>query len=144
MSPTMSPTIAPTRDIAACRRLRRIVFIGEQGVSEADEVDDKDGEAIHLLAVQDGEPVGSARLLQMGEIGKIGRVCVLRSHRGTGLGAALIRAAVAEFRGLPGITKVKLGAQTHAIGFYERLGFAAVGPEYQDAGIPHRDMILPL
>lgn len=136
--------IAPTRDIAACRALRRVVFIEEQGVSEADEVDDQDDRAIHLLATQDGTPVGSARLLVQGATGKVGRVCVLAQARGTGLGAALMRAAVEEFRKLPGVTQVKLGAQTHALGFYERLGFTAFGPEYMDAGIPHRDMQLVL
>ncbi|MEY4982570.1 MAG: hypothetical protein RIR62_836 [Pseudomonadota bacterium] len=139
----MTPDIAVTDDIATCRRLRRIVFIEEQGVSEADEIDDRDGAAIHLLARLGGEAVGSARLLLDGRTGKIGRVCVLRSHRGTGLGAALIRAAVQELRAR-GVKTAKLGAQTHAIGFYERLGFAPSGPEYMDAGIPHRDMTLPL
>lgn len=136
--------IAITSDIATCRRLRRIVFIEEQGVSEADEVDDLDGEAIHLLARQDGVAVGSGRLLLRGETGKVGRVCVLKEARGCGLGAALMRAAVAEFRKHPRVTQVKLGAQTHAIAFYERLGFVASGPEYLDAGIPHRDMIFRL
>lgn len=134
--------IRPTRDIATCRLLRRKVFIEEQGVSEADEVDDKDDQAIHLLATVDGQPMGTARLLLLGEVGKIGRVCVLRDARGTGLGAALIRAAVAELRRHPGVTCAKLGAQTHALGFYERLGFVAQGPVYDDAGIPHRDMVL--
>lgn len=138
----MTPTITLTDDIATCRALRRIVFIEEQGVSEADEVDDLDGEAEHLLASLAGEPVGSARLLTLGDTGKIGRVCVLADRRGTGLGAALVRAAVARFRATPGITRVKLGAQTHALGFYEALGFTAIGPEYDDAGIPHRDMVL--
>lgn len=136
--------IAPTRDIAACRALRRTVFIEEQGVSEADEVDDKDDEAIHILATVDGIPIGSARLLLQGDTGKIGRVCVLAAARGTGLGAALMRAAVAELRRHPGITRAKLGAQTHALGFYERLGFVAFGPVYDDAGITHRDMVLTL
>ncbi len=136
--------IAPTRDIATCRWLRRVVFIEEQGVSEADEIDDLDDQAIHLLARLDGQPVGSARLLVQGETGKVGRVCVLRAARGTGLGAALMRAAVAEFAAMPGLRRVKLGAQTHALGFYERLGFVATGPEYLDAGIAHRDMILDL
>ncbi len=136
--------IAVTRDIAACRQLRRTVFIEEQGVSEADEVDDLDDEAIHLLATQNGTPIGSARLLIQGHIGKIGRVCVLAEGRGTGLGAALMQAAVAELRRHPGVTKAKLGAQTHALGFYERLGFQAVGDVYSDAGIPHRDMVLDL
>lgn len=135
----MTITIAPTRDIATCRHLRRVVFIEEQGVPETDEIDDKDGEAVHLLATDAGQPVGSARLLLSGSTGKIGRVCVLPTHRGTGLGAALIRAALAELRAR-GMTTAKLGSQTHAIGFYERLGFTATGPEYMDAGIAHRDM----
>ena len=136
--------IVETCDIATCRALRRIVFIEEQGVSEADEVDDKDDDAIHLLATDAGKPVGSARLLVMGEVGKVGRVCVLSEARGTGLGAALMRAAVERFRQVPGVTKVKLGAQTHALGFYERLGFEAHGPEFDDAGIPHREMVMEL
>ncbi|TGD65687.1 GNAT family N-acetyltransferase [Tabrizicola sp. WMC-M-20] len=136
--------IAPTRDIATCRQLRRSVFIEEQGVSEADEVDDKDEEAIHILATVDGTPMGSARLLLSGDTGKIGRVCLLAAARGTGLGAALMEAAIAELRRQPGITRAKLGAQTHALGFYERLGFTAEGPVYDDAGIPHRDMVLVL
>lgn len=136
--------IARTEDIALCQRLRRIVFIEEQGVSEADEVDGLDATAIHLLAQRDGMPVGTARLLVSGETGKIGRVCVLPAARGTGLGAALVRAAVEEFRAMPGITRIKLGAQTHALGFYAALGFVATGPEYMDAGIPHRDMVMEI
>lgn len=140
----MTAVIAVTTDIAACLDLRRVVFIEEQGVSEADERDDLDAQAVHLLATLGGVPVGSARLLTMGDVGKIGRVCVLAGHRGTGLGAALIRAAVDQFRAMPGVARVKLGAQCHAIGFYENLGFAAYGPEYDDAGILHRDMALVL
>lgn len=139
----MTITIAPTRDIATCRHLRRVVFIEEQGVPEADEIDDRDDDAIHLLATETGQPLGSARLLLSGSTGKIGRVCVLKSRRGTGLGAALIRAAITELRAR-GMTTAKLGSQTHAIGFYERLGFTPTGPEYMDAGIPHRDMTLTL
>ena len=140
----MTLQITRTEDLATCHALRRAVFIEEQGVPEADELDDLDAQAIHLLATVDGRPMGSARLLRLGDTGKIGRVCVLAQARGTGLGAALIRAALDEFRAMPGIAKVKLGAQTHALGFYERLGFAAFGPEYDDAGIPHRDMVLAL
>lgn len=136
--------IARTADIATCRALRRRVFIEEQGVSEADEVDDLDGEAIHLLATVAGRPVGTARLLIEGDTGKIGRVCVLAEARGKGIGAALIRAAVADLAAMPGVSRAKLGAQVHALGFYERLGFVAVGPVYLDAGIEHRDMVLGL
>ena len=136
--------IETTTDIARCHALRRIVFIEEQGVPEAEELDDQDDRAIHLLAWQDGRAVGSARILLDGDTGKIGRVCVLPQARGQGLGAALIRAALDVLRVQPGIGRAKLGSQTHAIGFYEKLGFAAFGPVYDDAGIPHRDMIRDL
>ena len=132
--------IEQTDDLGACHALRRTVFIEEQNVPEADEMDDLDGEAIHLLAWQDDVPVGTARILIRGDIGKIGRVCVLPQARGTGLGAQLIRASMDVLRTHPGVTTAKLGAQTHAIGFYEKLGFLAQGPVYDDAGIPHRDM----
>ena len=138
----MTLLIAATDDIAACRALRRSVFIEEQGVSEADEVDNLDGEAVHLLAQLDGRPVGSARLLLRGDTGKIGRVCVLADQRGTGLGTALIMASVDHFRAMPGVVRVKLGSQVHAVGFYQRLGFSVYGPVYDDAGIPHQDMAL--
>jgi ElaA protein len=135
--------IGETSDIALCQALRRTVFILEQGVSEADEVDGRDGEATHLLATTEGRPVGTARILWHGDTAKIGRVCVLAEARGTGLGAALIRHAVAVAR-TRGACKARLGAQLHALGFYERLGFAAEGPVYDDAGLPHRDMTLDL
>lgn len=140
----MTLEIGETRDIATCQALRRVVFIEEQGVSPQDEMDGRDGAARHLLARLDGAPIGTARLLTEGPVGKIGRVCVRAEARGKGVGVALIRAAVEIFRSEPGIRKVKLGAQTHAMGFYAALGFEAVGEVYQDAGIPHRDMVLGL
>lgn len=140
----MTAQITRTDDLAACHAIRRVVFIDEQAVPEELEMDDLDGEAIHLLATVDGRPAGTARLLLRGEVGKIGRVAVLADQRGTGLGAALIRAALDELRAAPGVTTAKLGAQVHALGFYERLGFTAFGPVYDDAGIPHRDMTRPL
>lgn len=140
----MSVEIVETRDLPTCHALRRAVFIEEQGVSQEDEVDGRDGEAIHLLAVADGTPVGTARILLGSDYGKIGRVCVLTEARGEGIGAQLIRAAVERLRGIPGIVEARLGAQTHAMGFYERLGFVSYGITYLDAGIPHRDMRLRL
>lgn len=136
--------IEKTDDLKTCQSIRHAVFVLEQSVSVEDEIDGRDGDALHLLAWQDGQPVGTARLLIEGETGKIGRVAVLRAARGTGLGADLIRAALAQLRAQPGVRRAKLGAQIHALGFYEKLGFAAYGPEYDDAGIAHRDMVLEL
>ena len=68
------------------------------------------------------------------------RLAAAGEARGAGHGAALIRAAVTMLQARPGITRAMLGAQTHAIGFYQKLGFSVCGPIYDDAGIPHRDM----
>ena len=133
--------IARTDDIAACHAIRREVFIREQKVSESEEMDDLDAGAIHILARDaEGQPWGTARLIVQGATGKISRVAVRKGARGTGLGARLIEASITELGKVPGVTRLKLSAQTHVIPFYERFGFVAHGPVYDDAGIPHRDM----
>ncbi|MXX89278.1 MAG: GNAT family N-acetyltransferase [Boseongicola sp. SB0677_bin_26] len=134
---------AETRDMPAVLDIRARVFIKEQGVSEADERDGRDDEAIHLIAFDCGKPVGTARLLIDGHAGRIGRVAVLAEKRGRGLGKDIMRAAVDEL-GRQGVVRASLGSQAHAVGFYEALGFEATGPEYFDAGIPHREMVLSL
>jgi len=68
---------------------------------------------------------------------------VTKAARGLGIGAALVRAIEAEAARL-GLAAVDLGAQIHALGFYERLGYAAYGPEFDDAGMPHRATRRPL
>ena len=138
----MSLSIELTDDITTCRALRREVFILEQGVAEADEVDDLDPICLHLLATQSGVPVGTARILIRDDSAKIGRVCVVASQRGTGLGKALIKRCLEVSK--PHASKAKLGAQLHALGFYEALGFAAFGPVFDDAGIDHRNMVIDL
>ena len=140
----MSPRIGLTEDIESCQALRRVVFIEEQQVPEAEELDGRDAQALHLLATIEGVPVGCARLLIAGETAKIGRVCVLRALRRQGIGAALIEAVLEVLRDCPGVVRARLGSQTHAIGFYDGLGFKVEGPEYLDAGIPHRDMVRTL
>lgn len=132
--------IIQTDDLTLCQTLRRIVFVEEQNVPESEEWDGRDSEALHLLALAGDRAIGTARILLRGDIAKIGRVCVLADMRKQGVGAALIRAALDLAAQQPGIVQAKLGAQIHAIGFYQKLGFAVAGPEYDDAGIAHRDM----
>lgn len=91
-----------------------------------------------LLATLNGEPVGTARLLPDGHIG---RVAVLSSARGTGIGYQLMEAAIKAAREA-GHSHAALSAQLHALAFYERLGFVAHGDVFMDAGIPHREMTL--
>lgn len=140
----MTATVEITGDLSEVHHLRRVVFIEEQGFSEADEWDDLDGEAVQIVVREGGAAVASARLLRAGDTGKIGRICVLKSHRGQRLGAALVRFAIAHFEGVEGVRRVYLSAQEHALGFYERLGFTAYGAGYLDGTVPHRDMERPL
>ncbi|WP_329227777.1 MULTISPECIES: GNAT family N-acetyltransferase [unclassified Streptomyces] len=137
-------------DLAACFQVRKGVFVGEQQVPEDIEYDAHDATAVHVLAVAaDGSALGTGRLLH-GEaaegktggdhtVGSLGRLAVTREARGLGVGAALVRAIEDEARAL-GLAAVDLHAQTHALGFYERLGYTAYGPEFPDAGMPHRAM----
>lgn len=125
----------------ALSAIRRQVFIEEQHVPEPLEWDGEDEAARHFLVTDvQGNPVGCARLLAGG---RLGRMAVLPAWRNCGIGRALLEFAIAECR-RQGIAQVTLSAQTHAIGFYQKSGFAVCGGLYDDAGIPHRDMVLQL
>jgi len=121
--------------------VRYAVFVEEQKVPAEIELDEFDASSLHALAFGPDESVlGTGRLLPDGHIG---RMAVLRQARGTGVGAALLRALMQAARAR-GDREVMLSAQTHAIPFYERFGFAVEGEEYDDAGIPHQAMRLAL
>ncbi len=124
-------------ELAACFAIRLAVFTGEQGVPAEQELDEFDDVALHILAMWNGEPAGTARAFEKTpSLQKIGRVAVLRAFRKYGIGAAVMRAIETE---CPGSGFV-LDAQTQAMGFYEKLGYTAEGPEFLDAGILHRLM----
>ncbi|MFV0136538.1 GNAT family N-acetyltransferase [Streptomyces sp. HMX87] len=137
-------------DREACFAVRKDVFVAEQGVPEDIEYDAHDADAVHVLAVRaDGVPLGTGRLLHGAAaaartgggpaVGSLGRLAVTAAARGLGIGAALVR-AIEDAARARGLTAVDLHAQTHALGFYERLGYEAYGPEFPDAGMPHRAM----
>ncbi|WP_299562681.1 GNAT family N-acetyltransferase [uncultured Sulfitobacter sp.] len=136
--------IAPTDEPEVCYALRHRVFVEEQGYTVEGEVDDLDPHSHHLLALDGETPVATARIYLDGPTARIGRVCVLKSHRGQGLGADLITAAVQLAGAHPGISRAVLGAQAHATGFYGKLGFTAFGAPYDDEGEPHQMMERPL
>jgi len=124
--------------------LRRTVFVMEQLCPIEDEPDANDPNALHVCAVVDGSVIGCARILTADQsVAKIGRVAVSRDARKAGVGASVMRAAIEHIHTL-GYRKVYLESQTHAIPFYERLGFVAYGPEFDDCNILHRKMTLDL
>jgi len=125
--------------------IRRAVFVAEQGVGEALEIDGLDPSARHLLALRAGRPVGTLRVrfLERGRIAKVERVAVLAAARGQNVGAALVEAAL-DLARADGAVLARLHAQTIAQGFYARLGFVAYGPEFEEDGIMHVAMDLAL
>ena len=126
-------------DRPALQSVRQSVFIEEQGIPAADEWDDIDPVARHVLVVtKNRDAVGTGRLEPTG---KIGRVAVLPQYRGTGVGSLIMGHLVNHATEL-GFTRVYLHAQTAAAGFYERLGFRADGPAFDEVGIPHVRMSL--
>jgi len=125
--------------VAHLKKVREEVFIKEQHVPVTLEWDGMDEAAQHLLAVSAaGEPIGCARLTGGGNIG---RMAVLKSWRGFGVGSALLTRAVSLYQ-QQGADRITLSAQMHAIPFYEKFGFKGCSEPYLDADIPHIDMRL--
>jgi predicted GNAT family N-acyltransferase len=122
--------------------IRKRVFVEEQGVPEEMELDEFDLNARHALAYADSECIGTARLVTLTEnIGRIGRMAVLPKYRGQGIGRRLLESLLKAAQSQD-IKQVELHAQVSVIPFYEQFGFIAQGDVYDEAGIPHRDMIL--
>jgi predicted GNAT family N-acyltransferase len=130
--------------------IRWEVFVVEQAVPAELERDERDAEADHVLARVDGVATGTGRLLVeppgfagvdpgFGPVAHVGRLAVRAGARGRGVGAALVRALQSR-AGERGLRVVYLGAQVHAVPFYERLGYTAYGEVFDDAGIAHRRM----
>jgi len=118
--------------------VRERVFVREQGVPPELEWDEGDAHAVHLLAFDpDQNPIGTARILPSGQIG---RMAVLPAWRGHGVGTALLREAVA-LATAPNLPTPFVHAQTNAVSFYHRHGFRVQGLEFWEAGIPHRLMV---
>lgn len=120
-------------------RIRDTVFIREQGVSPAHEHDEADATALHFLAFADERPVATARLLQEGEVARIGRMAVLKEYRRQGVGHALLKGVLATAESL-GYKRFILNAQAHARNFYAAAGFAERGEPFFEAGILHIEM----
>lgn len=121
-------------------KVRRKVFVDEQQVSEEEEIDQFEDDASHIVLYDNNEPIGAARVRILDEIGKLERICVLQSSRKKGAGKILVT-KLEEIAQSQGATKLKLNAQTHAIPFYQRLGYEVVSDTFLDAGIPHVTMI---
>ena len=120
--------------------IREQVFIQEQNIPVAEEWDAQDAISLHFVVYDQDKPIATARLLQNNSIG---RVAVLKSYRGQGIGKLLMLQIIQRAKNKQR-KFLKLSSQVHAIQFYAALGFTVQGEEYLDCGIPHIDMYLKL
>ena len=120
--------------------VRRKVFVEEQGVPLALELDELDKTADHFVVYTSNSPIGAGRIRETNNgIGKVERVCVLPEYRGMNLGK-LIMQALEDHAATKDFEKIILNAQSYALPFYEKLGYVITSPEFMDADIPHRAM----
>lgn len=127
-------------DIECCFDIRRRVFVDGQNVPETEEWDGLDNQAEHYLLRVNGQPAATARIRYLDEKAKIERVAVLEDYQKQGLGKIIMLHMLEAIKHKRGISQAILGAQEHAIGFYEGLGFGVCSESYMDAGIPHKWM----
>jgi predicted GNAT family N-acyltransferase len=132
-------------DVRGALAVREQVFCREQGVPREEEIDGRDGEASHLVALapEDGRVIGTLRLLMDCDTAKVGRVAVERDWRGRGVASRMLGLALAAARER-GCVKARLAAQLTATGVYRRAGFAVESEPFEDAGIAHVWMGLSL
>ena len=132
------------RELAQALQLRYDVFCLEQGVPEREELDGRDQEGIHLVAVAvgetdeeaPGEVLGTCRLVLVGRTAQFSRLAVKPSARRRGIATALLEAADAETRAAGG-RRLVLHAQTYALPLYEQTGYVPRGNVFREAGIDH-------
>ena len=118
---------------------RHQVFVVEQAVPPALERDEFDAVAIHLVALDDDEVIGTLRLVYSGSAARIGRMAVLAAKRRSGIGSALMDHAHEVARSM-NVKEITLHAQRRAKAFYARLGYREEGDGFEEAGIPHIGM----
>ena len=131
--------IAGDDELAAALDLRERVFCGEQGVTLEGDRDGRDGEALQLVALDDGTIVATCRVLFDADVARFQRLCVAPEARRRGLGAALLAEAERAARAARA-ARMDLHAQTAALGLYERAGYRAYGAPFDDEGIEHLAM----
>ena len=121
--------------------IRQAVFVHEQGFDPNLEFDEKDMTAFHVLVFSDSVPVAVGRFFIMEDnvTAYMGRIAVLKEHRGKKVGAYLLRELEQEAK-KRGAQFSMLGAQLHAKGFYEKLGYQPFGEEFDDCGKMHIHM----
>jgi predicted GNAT family N-acyltransferase len=130
---------ASQAEVDAALELRYRVFCEEQGVTLDADQDGRDGEALHMVAIEDARLLGTCRLVFDDDLARLGRMAVEPDARGRGLGGLLLEEAERQAIAA-GSARIRLHAQIDARTLYERGGFERQGEEFVEEGIPHLTM----
>ncbi len=134
-------------ELEAAFSLRIRVFVGEQGVPADIELDefDTDDDTVHAVALHDGVVIGTGRLLPDvdGKGPHIGRMAVEQDRRRDGVGGQVLDFLEEQGRER-GFRQITLHAQEYVKSFYAGHGYREVGEVFEEAGIPHREMVKEL
>ncbi|WP_077604509.1 GNAT family N-acetyltransferase [Oceanobacillus sojae] len=130
-------------DLQKVFEIRKEIFVKEQEVAEEeefDEFDSLDADCNHILVYYENKPVGVGRIRAVEGVGKLERICILKPYRKYGLGKTVVK-SLEEIALEKGLTQAKLHGQTHAEGFYHKLGYETASDEFMEDGIPHYLMV---
>lgn len=119
--------------------VRGIVFLEEQNVPYAIEMDEHEATATHILGEIDGEPVAAGRIRFIKDFAKLERIAVRKTFRGKGYGHQIVDFML-DIARTHGYKKFTLHAQAHLRAFYEQHGFRISGELFQEANIDHFPM----
>lgn len=141
-----SKRITNAAELQKAFHIRKEVFVKEQGVpleDEFDEYDELNDQSEHMIVYYNKQPVGTGRIRFVHGIAKLERICILQPYRKLGIGKVIINTleGIAQEKG---ISRVKLHGQTHAEGFYHKLGYQTSSDEFMEDGIPHFVMLKDL
>ncbi|QXM06376.1 GNAT family N-acetyltransferase [Crassaminicella indica] len=123
-------------DFKDASHVRYEVFVKEQNVPIELELDEFDDQAYHIVGYENDEAIAVGRILEKESYYLVGRVAVLKEHRGKDYGKVIMENIIKKVEELGG-KEIRLHAQMSAKGFYEQLGFEAYGDIFDEAGIEH-------
>ncbi|MDT8716921.1 GNAT family N-acetyltransferase [Clostridium sp. 19966] len=127
-------------DLSEAFYIRKKVFVEEQNVPLALEMDELDKDSYHVV-IYDDEPIGTGRIIFQNGLCFLGRISILKSYRGKGIGNILVKEMIRKAFSL-GVNEVHIHAQSHAEKFYEKLGFEIYGEKFYEASIEHISMVI--
>ena len=119
------------------KNIRIKVFMKEQGFEN--EFDEIDNLCHHIVAFDEGKPIGTCRFFKENNHYTIGRVAVLKEYRNQHIGNLLLKSAEKEIKRINGDVIV-VHAQVRVSSFYEKQGYIQFGQIDDDEGVPHKWM----